>query len=95
MDQNFPDGVMRKLHIHGNKQQVEAAIAEVEFLMKSAPVNSPRPGKTGPEVGKVGKRRYLNMFVRFICYRFKLALTAFVPRLNGGEFIMSYFEEQE
>ncbi|CAN0491869.1 unnamed protein product, partial [Ectocarpus sp. 12 AP-2014] len=49
MDQNFPDGVMRKLHIHGNTQQVEAAIAEVEFLMKSAPVNTPRPGKMGPK----------------------------------------------
>ncbi|CAN0274601.1 unnamed protein product, partial [Ectocarpus sp. 4 AP-2014] len=48
MDQNFPDGVMRKLHIHGNKQQVEAAIAEVEFLMKSAPVNTPRPAMMGP-----------------------------------------------
>lgn len=49
MDQNFPDGEMRKLHIHGNKAQVEAAIREVEFLMNSAPVNNSRPGK-GSEV---------------------------------------------
>lgn len=63
MDQNFPDGVMRKLHIHGNKQQVEAATAEVEFLMKSAPVNTPRPGKMGP---KVRKRKY-HMFLYGFC----------------------------
>lgn len=45
MDQNFPAGEMRKLHIHGNKTQVDAAIKEVEFLMNSAPVNNARPGK--------------------------------------------------
>lgn len=42
VDQNFPAGEMRKLHIHGNKAQVEAAKAEVEYLMNSAPVNNAR-----------------------------------------------------
>lgn len=49
IDQSFPDGEMRKLHIHGNKAQVEAATKEVEFLMDSAPGNNARFAK-GAEV---------------------------------------------
>lgn len=60
MDQNFPAGEMRKLHIHGNKAQVEAAIQEVEFLMNSAPVNNSRSGK-GVEV------RFLFFVLIFLC----------------------------
>lgn len=51
MDQNFPAGENRKLHIHGSKTQVDAAIREVEALMASAPVNGAgRQGKMTPEV---------------------------------------------
>lgn len=50
MDQNFPAGEMRKLHIHGSKAHVEAARNEVEYLMGSVPVNNARPAK-GTEVG--------------------------------------------
>lgn len=52
MDQNFPAGEMRKLHIHGSKAQVAAAIQEVEDLMNAAPVNIVRPGKMSPEVSE-------------------------------------------
>lgn len=54
VDQNFPAGEMRKLHIHGNKTQVEAAMREVEELIRTAPVNAMRPGKMSPEVGRDG-----------------------------------------
>lgn len=49
VDQNFPPGEMRKLHIHGSKAQVRAATKEVEALINSAPVNNARPAK-GSEV---------------------------------------------
>lgn len=52
VDQNLPPGEMRKLLINGNKTQVKAAVAKIEFLLDSAPGNYVRPGKTDPEVRK-------------------------------------------
>lgn len=49
VDQDFPDGEMRKLHIHGNASQVEAAIREVKIHMSRAPIDNSRPEK-GSEV---------------------------------------------
>ena len=42
IDQNFPNGHARKLHIYGKSSEVEAAVAEVEYLIKSAPINNAR-----------------------------------------------------
>lgn len=59
MDQNFPAGEMRKLHIHGSKTQVEAAVREVEQLIASAPVNGAnrQQGKMTPEVRRRERER--------------------------------------
>lgn len=56
MDQDFPPNEMRKLHIHGSKTQVAAAIQEVEDLINAAPVKFMRPGKMSPEVRARGSR---------------------------------------
>lgn len=40
IDQNFPDGEMRKLHIHGSKAEVDDAVYQVTALMDSAPANN-------------------------------------------------------
>lgn len=53
IDQNFPEGEPRKLHIHGNKQQVEAAKAEVKHIMENAPANRP-PARVSPAVDSPG-----------------------------------------
>ncbi|CAN0394896.1 unnamed protein product, partial [Ascophyllum nodosum] len=42
IDQSFPNGHARKLHIYGKSSEVEAAVVEVEYLIKSAPITNAR-----------------------------------------------------
>ena len=42
IDQSFPNGHARKLHIYGKSSEVEAAVVEVEYLIKSAPTTNAR-----------------------------------------------------